>query len=299
MMQRESLWYYSVSLPERSLRAGAALAGGLMYETSELLLPRALRGTRLYQATVARLLRIVVELVGGVEGRIPADAMPASELAWRKTAGNVIELAGFLGFGVSPLWVLAAVSDLTGGTRAYLHALVAELQRTGVLREETDIRSVEELLGVLERSTGVASDVVDVPPLDVTALQRSWDELRASVRGGWQPDPNELAAIFADLQRVAREEGSSLLTLSGLIAAGALRAGSQLGATHILGYYRDTLRLISEEGLARYLWRLARPYFSAIGRQFDPRRPSYTERWLGRRNHRAQNAKRKVQNVSL
>jgi hypothetical protein len=283
-MRREPLFYYPASLPERGLRAGAAVAGGLLQETSEVLLPRALRGSRVYQATVGRLLRIVVELIGGVEMPAAADAIPAGELALRKTAGNAIELVGLVGFGASPLWVLAAISDLTGGTRAYLQALVGELRRSGVLGAETHVRSAEELLGILERSTGVASDVVDVPPLDVAALRTSWEALRASVQGGWHPDPGELAAIFADLQRVARAEGSSLLTLSGLLAAGALRAGGQLGTTHILDYYRETLRRIAEEGLPRYLWRITRPYLAAVGRQLDPRRPSYTERWLARRD---------------
>ena len=59
---------YLASLPERTARAAVAVAGGAVRETAEVALPRVVRGSRLYQATVARLLRILVEGVGGVHG---------------------------------------------------------------------------------------------------------------------------------------------------------------------------------------------------------------------------------------
>ena len=74
---------YLVSLPERTARAGAALMGGFVYEASEVVLPVAVRRSRLYQAIVGRLLRIMIELVGGVEGVYPAQEMPVRELLVR------------------------------------------------------------------------------------------------------------------------------------------------------------------------------------------------------------------------
>jgi hypothetical protein len=117
---------YLASLPERTARAGAALAGGLVYEASEVVLPGAVRRSRLYQAIVGRLLRITIELVGGVEGVYPSEEMQARELLVRKTAGNAVELASFLAVGWSPGWLLAGASNLVGGSKADLRALVAE-----------------------------------------------------------------------------------------------------------------------------------------------------------------------------
>jgi len=68
---------YFLSLPERSLRALAVLLGGLVHETAEVLLPRWLRQSRLYQATIGGLLRIAIELVGGLTGVLPTDEMEA------------------------------------------------------------------------------------------------------------------------------------------------------------------------------------------------------------------------------
>src|SRR5919205_3856513 len=91
---------YLASLPERSARAGAALTGGLVYETGEVLLPLAVRRSRVYQAVVGRLLRITIELVGGVEGVFPTEEMQARELLVRKTAGNAVEIASFMAVGL-------------------------------------------------------------------------------------------------------------------------------------------------------------------------------------------------------
>ena len=100
---------YLVSLPERATRAGAALTGGLLYETTEVMLPLAIRRSRLYQAIVGRLLRITIELVGGVEGIYPTQEMPVRELLARKAAGNAVELSSFLAVGWSPVWLLAGL----------------------------------------------------------------------------------------------------------------------------------------------------------------------------------------------
>ena len=57
---------YLASVPERLLRAVAAALGGTIHETAELVLPRLVRTSRFYEATAKNLLRITVELVGGV-----------------------------------------------------------------------------------------------------------------------------------------------------------------------------------------------------------------------------------------
>src|SRR5215218_3988198 len=132
---------YLASLPERTARAGAALTGGLVYEASEVVLPIAVRRSKFYQAIIGRLLRITIELVGGVEGVYPAQEMPVQELLVRKTAGNVVELSSFVAVGWSPLWLLAGASDLVGGTKVYLRALVAELRHAGVLAADADVGS--------------------------------------------------------------------------------------------------------------------------------------------------------------
>ena len=275
---------YLVSLPERTTRAGAALTGGLVYETTEVMLPVAVRRSKLYQAIVGRLLRIMIELVGGVEGVYPTQQMPVRELLVRKTAGNVVELSSFLAVGWSPLWLLAGASDLVGGTKVYLRTLVTELRDAGVLAPDADVASFEELLAVLEGTSGVLADTVDVPPLNVPSVRASWQELRRQAAN--LPDAAGLEKLFAELQLAAQQEDRTILEISSMVALGAVRSGLKLGNVHIFDYYRRALRTIVEEGLLSFLRRTSTPYLSRAGSHFDPRSSTYSERLLRRRADR-------------
>jgi hypothetical protein len=275
---------YLVSLPERTARAGAALTGGLVYETGEVLLPLAVRRSKLYQAIVGRLLRIMIELVGGVEGVYPTEVMPARELLVRKTAGNVVELSSFLAVGWSPVWLLAGASDLVGGSKVYLRVLATELRDAGVLAPNADVASFEELLSALEGTSGVLADTVDVPPLNISGVRTSWQELRRQAAD--LPDAAGLEEIFAELQLAARQEDRSILEISSMVALGAVRTGVKLGNVHIFDYYRLALRTIVGEGLLSFLRRASTPYLTRAGSHFDPRVSTYSERLLRRWLHR-------------
>jgi hypothetical protein len=271
---------YLASLPERTARAGAALTGGLVYETGEVLLPLAVRRSRLYQAIVGRLLRITIELVGGVEGVYPTEEMQVRELLARKTAGNVVELSSFLAVGWSPVWLLAGASDLIGGTKVYLRVLAAELQDSGVLSAEDDVASFEDLLTALEGTSGVLADTVDVPPLNIPSVRTSWQELRRQVAD--LPDAEGLEKIFSDLQLAARQEDRSILEISSMVALGAVHAGVRLGDVHVFDYYRSALPKIVEEGLVSFLRRVSIPYLTRARSHFDPESSTYSERLLRR-----------------
>jgi hypothetical protein len=266
---------YLASLPERTARAGAAVTGGLVYETGEVLLPLAVRRSKLYQAIVGRLLRITIELVGGVEGVIPTE-----ELLVRKTAGNVVEIGSFLAVGWSPVWLLAGASDLIGGSKAYLRVLVTELKDAGVLAAEEDVASFEELLTALEGTSGVLADTVDVPPLNVSGVRASWEELRRQAAD--LPDARGLEEIFSELRLAARREDRSVMEISSVVALGAVRAGVRLGNVHIFDYYRGALRTIADEGLVSYLYRTSTPYLTRARSHFDPGSSTVSERLLRR-----------------
>lgn len=111
---------YILSLPERTLRAAAAGLGGLLYETTQVLLPGWLRRSRLYRAIIGRDAAHYRRAVGGATSIQPPDEVSARELATRKAAGTGIEMAGLVLVGWSPLWLFAATADLTGGVQTYL-----------------------------------------------------------------------------------------------------------------------------------------------------------------------------------
>ena len=269
---------YALSMPERLVRVLAAVLGGAIYQITEVLLPNWLRGSRFYQATVARGLRITVELVGGVLGVLAQDKMPVQQLAMRKAAGNVMEMASLIQVGWSPLWLLAATADITGGTRTYLRALEAELKRNGLLAEHANVSSFENLLDSLEGTSAVLADTIDVPPLSVGGIRASWNELRRNT--GKLPGPADMASLYSRLQQASNTSGESLLSVSTLVAEGAVLAGIKVGNDYIVDYYREALGAISREGFNVYARRVSRPYFTMAQRHMDPVTLTYTDRAL-------------------
>jgi hypothetical protein len=262
---------YVSSLPERGARALAALVGGALYEISQVALPAFVRRSKLYDATIARMLRLTV---------YRSEAIPAKDLLARKTAGNAVELASILAVGWSPLWLLAAAADLTGGSKVYLRALETELKAAGLLPAASDVSNVEQLLTRVEATSGVLADTIDIPPFRPADMRASWDLLKR--QAAELPSGGYLAELAADLQRVARQQGRSIGELSGALGLGAARAGAQLGSVYVVDYYRQALLTIADEGFESYLRRTSRPYLQRAGGHLDPARATYTERVLVR-----------------
>jgi hypothetical protein len=275
---------YLLSLPERLVRSLTALLGGTLFETAQLVLPRLVRRSRLYEATAKNLLRVAIELVGGVKGAPSAEeGAGAGQVAVRKGAGNVVELGSIAAFGFSPLWLLAGASDVLRGTRVYLETLVAELKAAGVLAETASFASVDELLGALESGTGTTARLIDMPPLELEELRTSLAELRDDA--GSLPGPDELARLFDGLVRVARAERRPLLEVSAGVGLAFLTSARSVSREHLVVPYREDWKPLRNEGFSGYARRVSGPYGQAILRHFDPENPTWTERLLGRVSH--------------
>lgn len=251
-----------------------------MHETAQVVLPRFVRQSRVYEATAKNVLRITIELVGGVDQGAQPDQPTAGKLAVRKGAGNVVELGSIAAFGFSPLWLLAAASDLARGSRVYLAALVGELKAGGVLDRDAEIASVDQLLGVLERGAGKSAALIDVPPMELKELRTSIAELAAERKE--LPGPDELQALYEGLVRQARAENRSLLAVSSGIGLAFLNSAQHVGRDHVWVPYREDWQPLRQEGFAAYARRVATPYRAAVEGHFDEERPTHTERLLGR-----------------
>ena len=274
---------FLLSLPERAVRAIFALAGGGVHETAELILPRLVRRSRLYEATAKNLLRVAIEVVGGVEappGNADEYEPDAKKLIMRKGVGNVMEIGSIAAFGFSPLWLLAAGADVTNGTRTYLEAFVLELKVVGVLAEEAHLRSIDDLLTALAGGTGTAARLIDIPPLELATLRRSLADLRADASG--LPTPAEMASLFDGLRAEAVSERTSLLEVSNGVGIAFFNSAKHVGRQHVLDPYNEDLAPLRAEGFGAYAARVSRPYGAAIGRHFDPAQASLTERGVNR-----------------
>jgi hypothetical protein len=251
-----------------------------VHETAEVVLPRFARRSRLYEATAKNMLRIAIELVGDVERAASAGQPEPGELIKRKASGNVVELGSIAAFGFSPLWLLAAAADVSRGSRVYLEALVTELKRAGVLAEEAELGSVDDLLGALEGASATTARLVDLPPLELAELRASVAELRSSASE--LPTPKELATLYDGLRRTAGRERRPLLEVSAGMGLAFLLSARNVGREHLVAPYRDDWKPLREEGFAAYARRTSGPYRAAVAGHFDRERETWTERALAR-----------------
>src|SRR6266853_956318 len=136
---------YLLSLPERVIRSALAFSAGLLREIGEVVVPRAVRRGQLYRSLVDVTLRYVIERVGGAKGVYPAEAPQAEDFLARRGAGHAIELLGIAALRISPVWVFAALADLTGLGRRLIPEIAEALKEQGLLEKEAQFENVDAL----------------------------------------------------------------------------------------------------------------------------------------------------------
>lgn len=302
-MAASSPYRYILSLPERVVRSLGALSGGLLREIGEVVVPASLRRTTLYRTMVEVTLRFLIEEVGQVEGIYPAEGHLENFLVQR-TASHGIELLGILSFHASPVWVLAALADVTGAGNTLIREISQALQDEGLLEGGAHFETMEQMLDGLEKTSSHLAQTLNLPPVDIAGLRREWESFRQEVQAippKRVPTTERLEGIWGELRRTAREQNRSVFTVSSLMAISALshvpgnvlwlsraahsaarRTGKVLGSA-ILDHYAESLEEISRTGFMAYWTREFRPYLRAAALQFAPQHETWTERLLRKR----------------
>jgi hypothetical protein len=294
---------YLYSLPERVVRSLAALAGGVVREVGEHTLPARVRRTRLYRVLVDSTLRFIIEDIGQVAGAYPEQADALENFLVRRTAGNVLEMAGIVAFRASPVWVLAALADVSGAGRDLIFEIAEELKREGLLEPGRRFETVDQLLDGLEHMAGRLAETVNTPPLDVAGLRAEWSKVREEARRMPRasiPAPGLVWSRWREAKQVAAAQHRSVFQISAAMAVSAIRElpddarwlsraavitarrTGQVLAQGLLDHYSAALAEIRETGFLTYWAREFRPYFAGALQQFSPNRASLTERLLNR-----------------
>jgi hypothetical protein len=304
------LFQYSASLPERTLRSAGAIAGGLVRESANWLLPSAFRNSRSYSIFIQQMLDFVCNDIGGVRrmwSATPATAgseLSEEELAAqnqaflaRKTVGNLLDMSALATFHLSPLTVLAIFSDVAYGSRHYLQQLSERLKSQHIIDEQTTIDNAGDLLEALEKASASAAGVFDKPPISIEGLRHTIEETRAAIA---QVDPMkllpaaEIDQLWRQIDMAAKEQNASIWDVSAtisLVALGNIQAmgkGTIVGLEvagnlfneHIVQHYWEGLRAIERDGLIPTLSRASAPYLEAVWTNFAVDRKTWTEQLL-------------------
>ena len=174
---------YLLSLPERVIRSALGFSAGLLREIGELALPRTVRRGQLYKSLVDTTLRYVIEQVGGAKGVYPTEVPQAQDFLARRGVGHAIELLGIAAFRISPVWVFAALADLSGLGRRLIPEIAEALKEEGLLEKEAQFENVDQLLDSLEKTSSRLAQTINAPPIDVACLRKEWTEIRSQARG--------------------------------------------------------------------------------------------------------------------
>lgn len=293
---------YLLSLPERVIRSALGLGAGLLREMGEVALPRSVRRSHLYRNLVDVTLRYLIERVGGAQGVYPATEPQTEDFLARRGAGHAIELLGIVAFRVSPVWVLAALADLSGLGRRLIPEIATALEAEGLLEAGSRFESVDQLLDGLERTSSRLAATFNTPPLDVASLREEWTALRSeavSVKPAL-PAPQLITGRWEEIKQESARQGRSVFETSSLLAIATLRAlpqsarrlsaaarvgGNRAGrllSQAILDDYGQTLSELRQVGYLTYAKRQLTPYVRACIEQFSPDRRTLTQRALAR-----------------
>ncbi len=288
---------YTLSLPERTLRSASGLLGGALRESACLLVPQAFQDCKTYSIMVGQMLDFLAEDVGGVE-RAQADpagaAAKVENFVARKAVGNFVEMAGLATFHLSPMLLLAVVSDVAYGSQAYLKELAGELKQHGVIDQDSTIDHVDDLFNAIASAAGTTASAFDTPPLSVDGLRQTIDDTRRAVNS---IDPTkvipqaEVTRLWKDIHEIASAQGvdplavSSAMTLYSLDRIGSasrgalstVRAAGTLFDRHVVDHYRSGLRRIQERGFYTTLAETSKPYTDAVWTNFSTSRSTITE----------------------
>lgn len=297
----EILWnstLYTISLPERYFRGLTGILGGMLHETTEILIPNFVKDTTTYNLFVTNLLRFAVENVGEVEGVYDDEGLDG-DYASRKLLGNAIEGIGIATVHVSPLWIFAFFADSVKGGKIYIKRLRAELIEKGYLDSEDESDSIQDLLEGIERMTASFAQNIDTPPLSKADIIDNVKEIQDSVGGLFSKTgqvagdaKDEISNLMQQFLDTASEEGQSLMELSGVMtlqATGRAKKAAAVAITapqvagkmlyeNILEYYSDTLSDIHERGYATVASETIDPYGNAIIKQFSSDKETWTEK---------------------
>ena len=294
---------YLASIPERLVRSAVGLGAGVAREVGDVVIPDSIRHGQLYQNLVGTTLRFLIEQVGGAEGAYKTDEKLGEDFLARRAAGNVLEVAGIVAFRASPVWVLAALADLCGMGRHLIPEISEALKAEGLLDKDAEFSSVNQILDGLEKTSSRLASTVNTPPLDVVSLRDEWHALREDARSlapGSLPSRESIEQLWTQLKNESANQERSVFEMSSMLAVSAAgklpdgvrwlsasaksaasRTGQVVGSA-LLEYYVKTLADVRAIGFITFTGRQLRPYVRAAVVQFSPKRPTLTERLIGR-----------------
>ena len=226
-------------------------------------------------------------------------------------------MAGWATLHISPMTILAVVSDVAYGSKTYLKELADDLKKQGIIAEDSTIDHVDDLLAAIATTAGTTASAFDTPPLSVEGLKATIEQTRqaaSSMEVTKMLPQGEVKRLWNEIHETATNQGvdplaiSSAMTFFALdkataVGRGALstiRVTGSLFDRVIINHYQSALEEIHKKGYYATLAETSQPYIDALWLNFSSEKMTITEdllsgkmigqawtaarRWLGIKN---------------
>lgn len=286
----------SFSVPERVARALGSIVGGSTLLLTNTLLPQAVKKSNSYRFTFGMFQSFLIKNVAQLDS-IEVDTPLPEHFVNRKLLGTSLEAAGLLTMHLSPVWVFAIASDAAKGGQVFLNRLVVHLKENGVIAQDSDPQSLEQVLLSIHEMGRQGATAIDMPPLTMPEVEELAAQLRAStalLRENSASLMPRFESLWNQISLVARKENLSREQVLGMLslhaAAIAQRGVGTAGAVGKTGFYfldefvlndyRDTLVGISETGSLEYLQHHMQPFVQNAQSHFDFTIETRSQAWF-------------------
>jgi hypothetical protein len=287
---------YMISLPERTMRSLAALAGGTTSLLSETLFPESLRGTAMYRIFIGDAQQFMIDKVAQVQRESGSEepAAPSDDYLQRKIVGGVLETAGLFAMHMSPLWVFAIAGDAASGSREFLDRLIDQLKRNKVIPLDAKIEGLPDLLAILQETSHKSASSLDTPPLSREEINRLADEMTENYKKMFSQAGNlvpRVEQIWSRMEKLSSRENISMERLQGILTMdvagwgkkgiGTVMAvgqtGTELFGEKVLESYSKTLDEVSRQGVSAYVGTHLKPFLQTAAGHFSRDKKTWTE----------------------
>lgn len=285
---------YLLSLPERSIRFVTSIATSITSLLTKTVLPKPIQNSTLYQMTFGLLQDYLIEQVAQVQ--IEEKTNENKDYIYKKTAGSIIEGIGLLTFHYSPIWLLAMISDIAGGSQIYLKHLTQSLKEEHMIDSDVHFNSTENLLSHIQNISQNSARFIDQPPIKKDEFM----SLYAQLKQIYEKNPNVLQNLFNQLDIIYKNIGDfskdshiSLDELNGAITMDLIQSlgektfqFSKLSSkvtldilnTYFIQSYQDTLMEIERVGPQKYLQTHMQPFIQQLTKHFKKDKLTTTEK---------------------
>ncbi len=297
-MNKKRLIYYILSLPERFVRSTVSGVTGVTSILTDLALPKALKETATYRVTFGMLQQFLIEKVAEIE-MDHKDIELVDKYLVRKTAGSMIEGIGLLSIQFSPVWMLAILSDFTGGSGAYLKRLTEDLKKEGLIRPDRNYDSAFALLDGIRVIGDKGVRAIDTPPISKDELIAFKNEMKEAFQHNNEATYQlykDMEKVYSRMEKASSDEDISMKKLSGAMALDAMKhsAGKNLNILKsgsmssgrllrelFIDSYKESLDHLNHVGKRAYLINHLTPFMKQVKNHYSKEKESLTQKVLG------------------